>query len=111
MTNYTFTFPQDGERRFRDILSRLDPDEFVILEEMSFVKPEEPRYSDKQIKISMEEEAALTFRMGMGNNVKIRRERTEEELAEEQAIIDQHVVKIHVKVPGTITPPSTGTTP
>lgn len=112
MTNYTFTFEQSDERRFHDVLSRLDDGEYTVLNEMSYVKPEEPRYSAKQIRIAMDEEAALTFRMAMGNAIKIRRDRTDEELAEEQAAIDRHIVKIRVKIPGAPSaPPGTGTTP
>jgi hypothetical protein len=99
MTEYTFTFEQAEEAKFRRCLDRLDPDEYRIIKDVYLVKPEEPRYSDKAMVIEMEPDAALTFRLGM-KNVKIRRARTEEELAEEKRIEDQHKITINVKVDG-----------
>jgi hypothetical protein len=98
MTKYTFTFDRHDEYKFKEVLSRLDPDEFVIVQDVTIVDEKNPRDSDKFMIIEMEEEAALTFRLGM-KFVKIRRERTEEELAEEEAIKQQHIVKIRVQVP------------
>jgi hypothetical protein len=46
----------------------------------------------------MDPEAALTFRLGM-KAVKIRRERTEEELAEEKELNDRNTIRINVQVP------------
>jgi hypothetical protein len=92
---YTFTIDADEEGKFRRILERLDDDEYTMVEEIHLIKPEEPRTSDRQAIIEMDPEAALTFRLGM-KNVKIMKERTEEELAEEKRINDQHTVKITV---------------
>jgi hypothetical protein len=101
MTKYTFTFDPKDERKFREVLSRLDESEFNILEDVRLVdhKPEDDlRYVDRQMIIEMDPEAALTFRLGM-KFVKIRRERTEEELAEEKELHDKNTVKITVHVP------------
>ena len=99
MTKYTFTFDLDEEAKFRRIVERLDPDEFTVVEDIHPKDPENARYSERETVMEMDPEAALTFRMGM-KNVKIRRERTEEELAEEKRINDQHTVTITVKVDG-----------
>jgi len=101
MTKYTFTFERTAEGKFREVLSRLDESEYNVLEEVRPVDHKEGddlRYVDRQMVIEMEPEAALTFRLGM-KQVKIRRERTEEELAEEQEINDRHTVKVTVHVP------------
>jgi hypothetical protein len=106
MIKYTFTFGPEQEKNFRNVLARLEPEEYNILEEICMLKPEEPRYSDRQTVMEMDPEACLTFRLGM-KEVKIRRERTEEELAEEKEIDDQNTVRITIKVngvPGTTTP-------
>ena len=49
--------------------------------------------------MEMDSYSAQTFRLGM-KNVKIRRERSEEELAEEKSVIDSHIIKVRVQVPG-----------
>jgi len=104
---YTFTFSPTSESQFRSILSRLDPDEFRIIQEITLVehKPDDDiRYVDRQMIIEMEPEAALTLRLGM-KTLKIRRERTEEELTEEKEINDRNTVKVTVFVPpGNSTP-------
>lgn len=102
MAKYTFTFAYDDERKFRQVLDRLDPNEYTIVEDVRPVDHKEgvdPRYVDRQMIIEMDAEAALTFRLGM-KHVKIRRERTEEELAEEKAIADRHKVSITVLTGG-----------
>ena len=101
MTKYTFTFDPKSEGKFREVLSRLDESEYNILEEVRPVdhkEGEDLRYVDRQMIIEMDPEAALTFRLGM-KAVKIRRERTEEELAEEKAINDRHTIRVNVIVP------------
>jgi hypothetical protein len=101
MTKYTFKFDPKDERKFREVLSRLDESEFNILEDVRPVdhKPEDDlRYIDRQMIIEMDPEAALTFRLGM-KFVKIRRERTEEELAEEKELHDKNTIKVTVHVP------------
>lgn len=98
---YTFTFDYQDEPKFREVLSRLDPDEYTIVEDIRPVTPkgdEDIRYVDRQMVLDMDPEAALTFRLGM-KFVKIRRERTEEELAEEKEINDRHTIKVTVHVP------------
>jgi formylmethanofuran dehydrogenase subunit D len=99
---YTFTFPYTEERVFKEVVSRLDPDEFVVIEDIKALEPireEDPRYTDRQTIIEMEPEAASTFRFRMGDRIKIRRERTEEELAEEKEINDRNTIKVTVHVP------------
>jgi hypothetical protein len=101
MIKYTFTFAPEDERKFREVLSRLDDDEYNILEEVQPVehKPDaDLRYVDRQMVIEMDPEAALTFRLGM-KTVKIRRERTEEELAEEKELHDRNTIKVTIQVP------------
>lgn len=98
-TKYTFTYDQADERKFASVLDRLDPDEYDMLERRRLVNPDEPRYSDIETDIAMDPESALTFRLGM-KHLKIRRERTEEELAEEAEIKERNTVRITVKVPG-----------
>lgn len=101
MIKYTFTFEPADERKFREVLSRLEDGEYNILEEVQPVehKPDaDLRYVDRQMVIEMDPEAALTFRLGM-KAVKIRRERTEEELAEEKELNDRNTIRINVQVP------------
>lgn len=101
MIKYTFTFEPADERKFREVLSRLEDGEYNILEEAQPVehKPDaDLRYVDRQMVIEMDPEAALTFRLGM-KAVKIRRERTEEELAEEKELNDRNTIRINVQVP------------
>lgn len=105
MTKYTFTFDQNDERQFNNILGRLEPDEYTVIQPIGWEKPEMPRESQRQTIIEMESDACLTFRLGMGNAIKIRRERTEAELAEEKALHDANTVTITVKVDGL--PPQT----
>jgi hypothetical protein len=96
---YTFKFGAEEEGKFRRIVERLEPEEYTVLEEISIIDLDNPRTSERQAVMDMDPEAALTFRLGM-KNVIIRRERTEEELAEEKRINDQHKVTITVKVDG-----------
>lgn len=96
MTKYTFTFPYDEEGKFKSILSRLDESEYNILEKIAPVNAEDAKYSDRQAIIEMDSDSALTFRMGM-KELKIRRERTEEELKAEKEIEERHKVKVIVK--------------
>jgi hypothetical protein len=95
--NYTFTFSHDSEGKFRNVLSRLDEGEYNIVEDVSLVKPDDGKYSNKKMVIEMEPEACLTFRLGM-RDVKIRRARTEEELAEEKLLDDKNTIRITIKV-------------
>jgi len=101
MIKYTLTFEPAAERKFREVLSRLEPEEYNIIEDVRPVDHKEDadlRYVDRQMIIEMDPEAALTFRLGM-KEVKIRRERTEEELAEEKEINDRNTIRINVQVP------------
>ena len=107
---YTLTIPADEEAKFKRIMERLEPEEYTVLEEIHPTKLDEAKTCDRETVMDMDPEAALTFRLGM-KFVKIRRERTEEELAEEQRIDDMNTVKITVKVngmkaDGTMTDPS-----
>lgn len=98
---YTFTFEPGSEKKFREVLSRLEPDEYTIVEDIRPVDHKDTddiRYVDRQAIIEMDPEAALTFRLGM-KELKIRRERTEEELAEEKEIEERNTIRINVQVP------------
>jgi len=103
MEQYTFTFEHDAERKFKGILERLNNDEYVIVEDVKLVYPDDPRYSDKQMVIDMDPEAALTFRLGM-KWLKIRRTRTEEELKAEAEKKEKNTIKVTVKVDGYVPP-------
>lgn len=96
---YTFTFPQEEESRFKKIMGRLEEDEYEIVEPISPVDKDNPRYSELQTVAIMEPEAASTFRFGM-KQLKIKRLRSEEEEAELQAREDRHKVTIKVKTGG-----------
>lgn len=100
MTKYTFTFGYDEERTFRSILGRLDEGEYNVVEPIHPVLKENvsERYADRETIMEMDPEAALTFRMGM-KNLKIRRERTEEELKAEEERDARHKVKVVIQVP------------
>lgn len=109
MPKYTFTFDHDEEAKFRRVVDRLDPGEFTVHEEIHLTKPEDGKHSPRQTIMEMDAEAALTFRLGM-KNVKIRRERTEEELAEEKALMEANTIKVTVKVDPSMLPPGTAPT-
>ena len=101
MTQYTFTFDPSDEHKFREVMSRLDPNEYAIVEDIRPVYHKEGidiRDIDRQMVLEMDPEAALTFRLGM-KFVKIRRARTEEELAEEKELHDRNTIKVTVQVP------------
>ena len=98
MTKYTITVSADEETKFKRIMERLEPEEYTVLEELHPLT-EDVRSCDRQTIMEMDPEACLTFRLGM-RDVKIRRERTEEELAEEKRIDDMNTVRITVKVDG-----------
>ena len=103
MPKYTFTFEPSFERKFREVLGRLDETEYTVIEDIRPVlknDDDDVRYANRQSIMEMDEEPALTFRLGMGNNIKIRRERTEEELAEEKALHDANTIKVTIKVDG-----------
>ena len=104
MTQYTFQFPRKEEKVFKSVVDRLDPEEFKVIEEIRTVdlkNGEDARYADLQTVMEMDPEAASTFRFRMGNDVKIRRQRTEEELKEEEEQLARHKITIHVQVPTT----------
>lgn len=106
---YTITFDKEHEQKFRGILERLDPSEYTLVEDVRLAdhKPgEDPRYVPRQAIVDLDPEACLTFRLSM-RNVKIRRERTEEELSEEQALKDANTITIKVIVPKDDATPAT----
>lgn len=105
MTKYTYEFEKDAERKFKEVLARLDPDEHTVIQGIAPIDPAEPRYSALRTEMDMDPEACLTIRMAMGGNVKIRRERTEEELAEDAAREEKNTIRINVKVPPEMLPP------
>jgi hypothetical protein len=95
---YTFTFEQNAERKFNEVLSRLEPNEYTIIKDILNTEPDKSGEIYKQTIIEMDPEAALTFRFGM-DSLKIRRKRTEEELAEEQELNDRNTIRVNVQVP------------
>jgi hypothetical protein len=101
---YTFTFEYNQEQQFRLIMSRLDLDEFTVTKEIHVIDEENPRYSQRQTVIEMEPEAASMFRLGM-KDIKIRRTRTEEELAIEEADAAKNRIRVNVVMPGGATTP------
>jgi hypothetical protein len=96
---YTFTFDATDEQHFRRIVDRLDPDEYTVSDPIHPVDPENLRYGPRATTMEMEPEAVSMFRFGM-KNVKIRRTRTEEELAAEEAEAAKNRITITVKVDG-----------
>lgn len=98
-TEYTFTFELHEEAKFRRILERLEPEEFRVTKDIA--QTEDAR-GNKMMEtvMEMDPEAALTFRLGM-KELKIRRKRTEEELAAEQELHDKNTIKVTVLVPPT----------
>lgn len=101
-TQYTFRFPRKEEKVFKSVVERLDPDEYKVIEDIRTVdlrEGEDPRWADLQTVMEMEPEAASTFRFRMGNDIKIRRQRTEEELKEEEEQLAKHKITVRVQVP------------
>lgn len=99
MTRYTFTYAVEESAKFKNILARLEPDQYTVIQPIAVVDAANPNYSDLTTVMDMDSDTALTFRMGM-KLLQIRRERTEEELAAEKAQQDRHKVTITVVVPG-----------
>ena len=107
MTKYTFSFDKQDQRRFNSVLERLDSDYYTILQPIQdFEDPKRPGEKRVSTIMEMESDDAVQFRLSMGNDIVIRRERTEEELAEEKALEEANTVKITVKVDGLL-PPTT----
>ncbi len=96
--NYTFTFGKDQQKSFNRILERMDPELYTVVQEQQEIENEKQWEKEIETVINMDPDSALTFRLGM-KNLKIRRERTEEELAEEAAIREKNTVKVVVQVP------------
>jgi hypothetical protein len=97
-TQYTFTFDKDDEKTFTRIQSRLDDDEYTVVKGIERVDTDN-KYSELTTTVEMVPEAASTFRFGM-KKVKIRRFRTEEELAAEEAEAAKNRITITVMVDG-----------
>lgn len=93
---FTFTFNKADETNFRRILGRLEDDQYTVIQPISPVIVENTPYiTDMDFIAVMESESASMFRLGM-KHVKIKRLRSEEEEAEQEAIREQHRVKITV---------------
>jgi adenylate kinase len=92
---YTFKFKQDSQRKFREVLSRLDETEYTVIKDVHYVDETNKRYSEMQAVIEMEPEACLTFRLGM-KELSIRKKRTEEELAQEKELNDRNKIKVTI---------------
>lgn len=87
--NYTFTMPCKDKGKFNNVLSRLDDSEYTLLTDWTVNHDND----ECTVVMCMDEEAALTFRFGV-KGIKIRHERTEEELAEEKRLADRHKISI-----------------
>ena len=100
---YTFQFEKYSLARFNSILNRLDESEYTVVKEPELITHNEKgeKYYDPYYEaiLDMDSECCLTFRMGMGNSIKIRRERTEEELAEEKRLHEKNTIRVNVQVP------------
>ena len=92
MTKYTFTISYDSVNLFRNIRSRLEENEYVVIEELRSTDPENQR-ADYQCIYEMDSDAALTFHLGM-KNLKITREKTPEELK----AIEEKTVRVSLPV-------------
>lgn len=108
MVTYTYTFEQEYARRFREVLSNMDPADYNIITDFHLVEDEKRDRREWMMSavIEMDPDACLTIRLGM-KHVVIRRARTDEELAAEKALDDKNTVRITVKVdglPGPATP-------
>jgi hypothetical protein len=99
MPKYTFTFEKETEKSFKRVLSRLEEDEYKIIEDIRPVDDPKSYVKNLETIIEMDSEACLTLRMGLGNTIKIRRERTEEELQKEKEIEERTTIRINVQVP------------
>jgi hypothetical protein len=99
MKEYTFTFNKNEEARFKNIMSRLEPYEFEVVEPTQSTDPANSRCSELKTVVKMDPEAASTFRFGM-KDLKIRRKRTAEEIAEEEEREKRNTITINVKVDG-----------
>lgn len=96
MSKYTFSFNRDEENKFNRIMARLDDNEYVVVSSIKNTDP--PNKFERTCDLEMEEDVALVFRLGM-KNLNIRRERSEEELAEEERIRQMNRVTILVVDP------------
>lgn len=97
MNKYTFKFSKVYEAKFRSVLSRLDDDEFNLIEDIQLDEPDRPRESLLKAVVEMDEMAALTFRLGIVD-IKISKEMTEKERKKRDDMINKHIVKVNVKV-------------
>ena len=102
---YTFRFLNQDERKFREILSRIEESgaTFNIIEDIHIVDGEDehdkdPRTADKTCVIEMDEYDALPFRMGM-EPIRIIPERTKEEQEARAARESAHKIQVHVHTP------------
>ena len=96
---YTFTFAYDQVQNFLRIKDRLEPDEYTVVRDVHLTDLENPKYCDRAAVLEMESEAASMFRFGM-KQLTIRRTRTEEELAAEEAEAAKNRITINVIMPG-----------
>jgi hypothetical protein len=96
MPKYTYTFTPDEEHKFKSIVDRLNQDDYQVIEPIHAVDESNSRYCDRTTVMEMDAESALTLRMGM-KHLKIRRERSEEELKTEAERDARHRVKVVIK--------------
>lgn len=96
MNKYTLKFAPERLRDFNGVLSRLEEGDYVIVQEPTQETPAR-RSSEYTAIVMASPEIMFTFRMGIKGLI-IKRERTEEELAEEQRIIEERTVRVSVNV-------------
>ena len=90
---YTFTFDRQDEKKFREILSRLDEGDFTIIEDFKPIYTKS--IQESMIILDMDPESALTLRLGM-KKLHIQRERTKEELAKEKERDERNTIKVYI---------------
>lgn len=98
MKNYTFTFSRDTEARFNRVLASIDCADYTIVQAiapLAITGDRDEASAPLTTVIRTESEVVLAFRMAMPQ-LTIRRERTEEELAEEQALYEANKITINV---------------
>jgi hypothetical protein len=98
MEEYTFTFKTENERKFRQVMDRLEPDEYVVIQDIHDPRTEEEKTKYEkylQCTLGMEPEAALTFRMSM-TELNIKRKRSDEDQAKEDERQNRNVIKVRV---------------
>lgn len=98
--NYTFTFNKTDTKLFGKILSRLNEDDYEIVEPIADYVEEGKRQYEPQVRtvMNVDPEACSMFRFGMKHLI-IRRARTEEEEEAERKQREENTIRINVRIP------------